>query len=84
MFKRFLFAFLIYNYSIICLATDQVIFFNVGEGHCALAYKQGFDPLLIDAGSRRKALVEENLQEFERPLGTNGQLTVQQLTDRGC
>ena len=30
---------------------DEIIFFNVGQGHAALANKIGHVPLLVDAGS---------------------------------
>jgi beta-lactamase superfamily II metal-dependent hydrolase len=65
-----------------CLANDEVVFFNIGEGHCTLAHRQRYDPLLIDAGARQKVLLEKQLQEIKHPLGENGQHVIQTLTDR--
>lgn len=66
----------------VCFASDEVVFYNVGEGHCTLSYKQGKDPLLIDAGSRKNIRVERNLEEFEHPLGKKGQHVVNSLTTK--
>jgi beta-lactamase superfamily II metal-dependent hydrolase len=82
MFNRFLITCLLCIHFLVAFASDEVIFFNVGEGHCTLVYKQGHVPLLIDGGSRKKVRIEEGLQEFEHPLSTNGRHVVDQLTNK--
>jgi beta-lactamase superfamily II metal-dependent hydrolase len=82
MINRIYFILLLSLNFFVCFASDEVVFYNVGEGHCALAYKQGKDPLLIDAGSRKNIRVERNLEEFEHPLGKKGQHVVNSLTTK--
>jgi beta-lactamase superfamily II metal-dependent hydrolase len=77
------FSVVLFNLQVfVCLANDEVVFFNIGEGHCTLAHKQRHDPLLIDAGARKKVRLERQLQEIQHSLGRNGQHVIENLTDR--
>lgn len=45
---------------------DEIIFFNVGQGHCTLIRRVNYVPLLIDAGSTCNVLRAENHQQNDQ------------------
>jgi len=82
LYKKCFWVFLFSLQVFACLANDEVVFYNIGEGHCTLAHRQRHDPLLIDAGARKKVRLERQLREIEHPLARNGQHVIENLTDR--
>jgi len=45
---------------------DEIIFFNVGQGHAALIYKAGHVPLLVDAGSDSRPNTAGEMYEWTK------------------
>ena len=61
-FKKF-FLGLFFSFSFFACSSSEILFFNVGEGHCTLVHQEDCVPLLIDAGSRKRIETERKLEQ---------------------